>query len=165
VRLSHLGGGGEWALLTAAWRYYIIVSDYFHDPLYAVKFAATNPVLVTTLENLLILKMSLYIQASVYWANRLHSNDNDYLVLMSSLCTFHFMSDTSQSETPLYRVFRRGWCLFVCSFVSMGVRGKPRVYCSLLAYCSARFGRSTFGHQMPRAYRTLAAEVGTYGRE
>jgi hypothetical protein len=44
----------------------------------------------------------------------------------------------------------------------MGVRGKPRMYCSLLAYCTARFGRSKFGHQMPR---TLAAEVGTHGRE
>jgi hypothetical protein len=42
---------------------------------------------------------------------------------------------------------------FVCLFVSMGVRGKPRMYCSLLAYCTARFGRSNFGHQMPRAYR------------
>jgi hypothetical protein len=53
-------------------------------------------------------------------------------------------------------------------FVSMGVHGKPRMYYSLLAYCNARFGRSNFGHQMPPAptdaFRTLAAEVGTYGR-
>jgi hypothetical protein len=59
-------------------------------------------------------------------------------------------------------------CLFVCLFVSLGVRGKPRVYCSLLAYCTARFGRSNFGLQMrpapADAFRTLAAEVGTYGR-
>jgi hypothetical protein len=52
-------------------------------------------------------------------------------------------------------------------FVSMGVRGKSRMYYSLLAYCTARFGRSNFGHQMPPAptdtFRTLAAEVGTYG--
>jgi hypothetical protein len=33
--------------------------------------------------------------------------------------------------------------------VSMGVRGKPRMYYSLLAYCTARFGRSNFGLQMP----------------
>jgi hypothetical protein len=26
----------------------------------------------------------------------------------------------------------------------LGVRGKPRMYCSLLAYCTARFGRSNF---------------------
>jgi hypothetical protein len=45
--------------------------------------------------------------------------------------------------------------LFVCVFVSMGVRGKPRMYCSLLAYCTARFGQ----------HRILAAEVGTYERE
>jgi hypothetical protein len=38
----------------------------------------------------------------------------------------------------------------VCLFVSMGVHGKPQVYCSLLAYCTARFERSNFGHQMPR---------------
>jgi hypothetical protein len=36
-----------------------------------------------------------------------------------------------------------------CLFVSMGVRGKPRMYCSLLAYCTARFGRSNFDHQVP----------------
>jgi hypothetical protein len=45
----------------------------------------------------------------------------------------------------------------------MGVRGKPRVYCSLLAYCTARFGRSNVGHQMSTAptdaFRTLAAEL------
>jgi hypothetical protein len=46
-------------------------------------------------------------------------------------------------------------------FVFMGVRGKPRMYCSLLAYCTARFGRSNFCYQMPP---TLAAEVGTYGQ-
>jgi hypothetical protein len=50
----------------------------------------------------------------------------------------------------------------------MGVGGKPRMYYSLLVYCTARFERSNFGHQMPSAptdaFRTLAAEVGTYGR-
>jgi hypothetical protein len=39
----------------------------------------------------------------------------------------------------------------------MGVRGKPRVYCSLLAYCAARFGRSNFGHQMPPPLPTRSA--------
>jgi hypothetical protein len=29
-------------------------------------------------------------------------------------------------------------------FVSMGFRGKPLMYYSLLAYCNARFGRSNF---------------------
>jgi hypothetical protein len=42
-----------------------------------------------------------------------------------------------------------GVCLFVCLFVSMAVRGKPRMYCSLLPYCTARFGRTNFGHQSP----------------
>jgi hypothetical protein len=55
------------------------------------------------------------------------------------------------------------------AFVSMGIPGKPRMYCSLLAYCTARFGRSNFGHQMPPvptdAFRTLATEVETYWRE
>jgi hypothetical protein len=36
--------------------------------------------------------------------------------------------------------------MFLCL---LGVRGKPRMYYSLLAYCTARFGRSNFGHQMP----------------
>jgi hypothetical protein len=36
----------------------------------------------------------------------------------------------------------------------MGVHGKLWMYYSLLAYCTAHFGRSNFGHQMPpRAYR------------
>jgi hypothetical protein len=45
-------------------------------------------------------------------------------------------------------------CLFV---VVMGVRGKPRMYYSLLAYCTARFGRSDFGHQMPPRLPTRSA--------
>jgi hypothetical protein len=39
----------------------------------------------------------------------------------------------------------------------MGVRGKPQVYCSLLAYCTTRFGRSNFGHQMPPRLPTRSA--------
>jgi hypothetical protein len=39
----------------------------------------------------------------------------------------------------------------------MGVRGKPRMYYSLLAYCTARFGRSNFGHQMPSRLPTRSA--------
>jgi hypothetical protein len=39
----------------------------------------------------------------------------------------------------------------------MGVRSKPRVYCSLLAYCTARFGRSNFVHQMPPRLPTRSA--------
>jgi hypothetical protein len=42
-------------------------------------------------------------------------------------------------------------------FVSMGVRGKPRMYCSLLAYCTAHFGRYNFGHQMPPRLLTRSA--------
>jgi hypothetical protein len=46
----------------------------------------------------------------------------------------------------------------------MGVR----VLQPKLAYCTARFGRSNFGQQMPPAptdaFRTPAADVGTYGR-
>jgi hypothetical protein len=44
-----------------------------------------------------------------------------------------------------------------CLSVSMGNRGKPRMYCSLLAYCTARFGRSNFGHQMPPRLPTRSA--------
>jgi hypothetical protein len=58
--------------------------------------------------------------------------------------------------------------LLPCLFVSMGVRGKPRMYCSLLAYCTARFGRSNFwppnALAPTDAFRTLTVEVGTYGR-
>jgi hypothetical protein len=42
-------------------------------------------------------------------------------------------------------------------FVSTGVRGNPRVYYSLLAYSTARFGRSDFGHQMPPRLPTRSA--------
>jgi hypothetical protein len=37
---------------------------------------------------------------------------------------------------------------FVCLFVSMGVRGKPRMYYSLLSYCTSRFGRSNFAPRL-----------------
>jgi hypothetical protein len=50
--------------------------------------------------------------------------------------------------------------MFVCLFVSMGVRGKPRIYYSLLTYFNARFGLSNFGHQMPRAYRPVPHSSG-----
>jgi hypothetical protein len=45
----------------------------------------------------------------------------------------------------------------LCLFVSMGVCGRPRMYCSLLAYCTARFVRSNFGHQMPPRLSTRSA--------
>jgi hypothetical protein len=45
----------------------------------------------------------------------------------------------------------------VCLFVSMGVRGKPRVYCSLLTYCTSRFGRFNFRHQMSPRLPTRSA--------
>jgi hypothetical protein len=47
--------------------------------------------------------------------------------------------------------------LFFVLFVFMGVRGKPRMYYSLLAYCTAPFGRSNFGHQMPLRLPTRSA--------
>jgi hypothetical protein len=47
----------------------------------------------------------------------------------------------------------------------LGVGGKPRMYCSLLAYCTAHFGRSNFSlldaPAPTDAFHTLAAEVGT----
>jgi hypothetical protein len=49
--------------------------------------------------------------------------------------------------TELVKKFRQGFFI-VLLFVSMCVRGKPRMYCSLLAYCTARFGLSNFDHQM-----------------
>jgi hypothetical protein len=59
--------------------------------------------------------------------------------------------------------------LFACVFVSMGVRGKPRMYCSLAGFLYRPLW--TFQLWPPDApaptdaFRTLAAEVGTYGRE
>jgi hypothetical protein len=47
--------------------------------------------------------------------------------------------------------------VYVCLFVYMGVRGKPRMYYSLLAYCAALFGLSNFGHQMPPRLPTRSA--------
>jgi hypothetical protein len=41
--------------------------------------------------------------------------------------------------------------------VVVGVRGKPRTYYSMLAYCTARFGRSNFGNQMPPRLTTRSA--------
>jgi hypothetical protein len=52
---------------------------------------------------------------------------------------------------------RRFFSVLVCLFVSIGVRGKPRMYCSMLAYRTARFGRSNFGHQMPPRLPTRSA--------
>jgi hypothetical protein len=57
---------------------------------------------------------------------------------------------------------------FVCLFVSMGVRGKPRMYVSLVGFLYRPLW--TFQLWPPDdsaptdASRTLAAEVGTYGR-
>jgi hypothetical protein len=42
-------------------------------------------------------------------------------------------------------------------FVSMGVRGKPRMYYSLAGLLYRRFGRSNFGHQMPPRLPTRSA--------
>jgi hypothetical protein len=71
--------------------------------------------------------------------------------------TAHFVAIT----TVLYRVkvqlSKTKVYTIVCLFVSLGVRGKSRVYCSLLAYCTARFGRSNFGHQMPPRLPTRSA--------
>jgi hypothetical protein len=58
-----------------------------------------------------------------------------------------------ETEKPAPLSNKRVFCLFVY----MGVRGKSRVYCSLLAYCTARFGHSNFGHQMPPRLPTRSA--------
>jgi hypothetical protein len=52
--------------------------------------------------------------------------------------------------------------LSIARFVSLFVcfHGRPwqaTDYCSLLAYCTARFGRSNFGHQKPRCLPTRSA--------
>jgi hypothetical protein len=47
-----------------------------------------------------------------------------------------------------------------CLFLSVGVRCKPRMYCSLLAYCIARFGISTLATTCPRAYRRVPHSSG-----
>jgi hypothetical protein len=41
--------------------------------------------------------------------------------------------------------------------VVVGVCGKPQMYYSLLAYWTARFGRSNFDHQMPSRLPTCSA--------
>jgi hypothetical protein len=57
---------------------------------------------------------------------------------------------------------------YFCSFVSMGVRGKPRMYLSLAGFLYRLLW--TFQLWPPDAlaptdaFRTPAAEVGTYGR-
>jgi hypothetical protein len=66
-----------------------------------------------------------------------------YSELLHLLLTEHFLSECNTL------VFQYYLMSIVCLFVPMGVRGKPRMYCSLLAYCTARFGRSNFGNQMP----------------
>jgi hypothetical protein len=46
-------------------------------------------------------------------------------------------------------------CLFVCLF-----NGRPRQatdYYSVFVHCTARFGRSNFGHQMPPLLQTRSA--------
>jgi hypothetical protein len=63
--------------------------------------------------------------------------------------------------TVLHGVFFTGFCLFV----SMGVRGKPRMYLSLAGFLYHPLW--TFQLWPPDAAAptdTLAAEVGTYGR-
>jgi hypothetical protein len=43
--------------------------------------------------------------------------------------------------------------MFVCLFVYMGVRGKPRMYCSMLAYLPPALDVPTLATRCPRAYR------------
>jgi hypothetical protein len=54
--------------------------------------------------------------------------------------------------------------LLLLLLLLLGVRGKPRMYRSMLAYCTARFGRSNLSlldaPAPTDAFRTLAAEVG-----
>jgi hypothetical protein len=69
---------------------------------------------------------------------------------VGSLKSFVYLCDES-------RIAHLQMCSVTCLFVSLGVRGKPRVYCSLLAYCTARFGRPNFGHQMPPRLPTRSA--------
>jgi hypothetical protein len=64
--------------------------------------------------------------------------------------TFQTVTQTSFIKT------QSGVVVVVVVFV-VGVRGKPRMYYSLLAYCTARFGRSNFGHQMPPRLPTRSA--------
>jgi hypothetical protein len=45
----------------------------------------------------------------------------------------------------------------LCLFVSRGVRSKPWMYCSLLAYCTVRLRLSNFVHQMPPRLPTRSA--------
>jgi hypothetical protein len=83
--------------------------------------------------------MKLLIKVLLYWQN-----------MKYKFCTSQYVSFALQNCLLI-----RYTCLLLrvaarpLLFVSLGVRGKPRMYCTLLAYCTARFGRSDFGHQMP----------------
>jgi hypothetical protein len=86
-----------------------------------------------------------------------------HVVTRDSLVTFEEMT-ILMTLLPLL-LLHYFYCFFFyyyycCLFVSLGVRGKPRVYCSLLAYCTARFGRSNFGQQMPPHYRRVPHSSG-----
>jgi hypothetical protein len=88
---------------------------------------------------------------------------------------FDWLRTKTQSREYVIRCVEQGWSWVVGGegvlsphyfshstrvvglFVSMGVRGKPRMYCSLLAYCTAHFGLSNFGHQMPPHLPTRSA--------
>jgi hypothetical protein len=71
---------------------------------------------------------------------------NEMMATSLHTCAIHYSVISSYS--PLYFIFSQVWTasLYINLFVSLGFRGKPRMYYSLLAYCTARFGRSNFDH-------------------
>jgi hypothetical protein len=72
------------------------------------------------------------------------------------------LSQFCKKPLQMHKAFR---LLLLLLLLLLGVRGKLRMYCSLLAYCTARFGRSNFSlldaPAPTDAFRTLAGEVGT----
>jgi hypothetical protein len=59
-------------------------------------------------------------------------------------------------KIPRVQTWRR-WDFEFVVFVVVGVRGKPRMHYSLLAYYTVRFGRSNLVHQMPPRLTTRSA--------
>jgi hypothetical protein len=57
-------------------------------------------------------------------------------------------------------LYSRSTSRYIYVYLDSGYRGFcfcGRPHCSLLAYCTARFGRSKFGHQMPPRLPTRSA--------
>jgi hypothetical protein len=87
----------------------------------------------------------------VAWKKETNFMENQYFSKMPFITTVIWKSYILLSHSVLLQqlllklLLLQLLLLFVCL---LGVRGKPRINYRLLAYCTARFGRSNFGRQM-----------------